>query len=858
MAIGTLFGSNPESSGLYGIATGTGNNPTVISQTYFEWFIFTTSAGTPATPTGGSWDFNTNTGTAPVGWTNAVTGVPLNSLWFSIAFVDSRNPTVIVWSTPGLISSQSVYATAYADVFTGNGSTVAWTLSNDPVVVNNTDVSINGVTQRPTTDYTISGTTLTTTTAAPLNAIILVKYRQALPLSYYGAASNVQFTPVGALTATNVQAAIAEVVTDLALSSGSSTVGFLQAGTGAVATTVQAKLRETVSVKDFGAVGNGVADDFLAINRAVAYILSIGGGTIYYPAGTYRITRSIRLDNFNVVTNTYNGQVLENVVHAGAGRDATTILADGFYACIFSSFPEPFIPSGSVSPSPVPGNLMASNVVIQDMTLDCNYDNVVDGGAAYGANYQTSPPAVSGWPNGYVGPSYWAADNYQYPIYFYYAEGLQVTNCRVKNSWYNGIEIYASARVQINDNFVENCGDKANYLGYYAGVQFDQRSNTISCSDNIIQNCGNGVVSVSGAGATSAVSDVVVADNVFFNIGPGNGVYATDFVQRWSVTGNVFDTLENQGIVFANNQPVWPATDLPKDILIANNTIKEFNLANNVGTAGIRALGHNFVISGNEITQTNNGVTANTFGIVVSDSGVTVGTNERKGMTIVGNRLAGNFPGANQSTNVINVSAANTHISANTIISTGSSAQAAIGIDADDVNISSNAIQGTWQYLSGNRGIHRISGLRPYVQDNRYGPLTAIHTTTASAPISGNNNVDFSGLTTVVDVDARANYDSATDSITPDLPGVYELTAVLRVTAASASTVQGVIELNNATSVAVGVQSVGAGDVATISLVGFVTLNGTDIIRLRCNVSSGNYVIETFTSMSAKFVRQTT
>jgi hypothetical protein len=295
MAIGTLFGVNPESSGLYGIATGTGSNPTVINQTYFEWFIFTTSAGTPATPTGGSWDFNSNTGTAPAGWFSFISGVPLNSLWFSVAFVDSRNPTVINWATPGLISSQSVYATAYADVFTGNGSTVAWTLTQDPVVVNNTDVSINGVTQVPTTDYTVSGTTLTTTTAAPLNAVILVKYRQALPLSYYGAASNVQFTPVGALTATNVQAAIAEVVSDFALSSGSSTVGFLQAGTGAVATTVQAKLRQTVSVKDFGAVGDGVANDTAAIQAAEDYATSLSVPVdLYFPAGVYAITASIQ------------------------------------------------------------------------------------------------------------------------------------------------------------------------------------------------------------------------------------------------------------------------------------------------------------------------------------------------------------------------------------------------------------------------------------------------------------------------------------------------------------------------------------------------------------------------------------
>lgn len=258
MAIGTLFGGGSESSGLYGIATGSAVNPVVVSQTYFEWFIFTTSVGQPATPTGGSWNFTSNIGTPPTGWTNAVTGVPLNSLWFSIAFVDSRNPLAITWSTPGLISSQSVYATAYADVFTGNGSTVAWTLSNDPVVVNNTDVSINGVTQVPGTDYTLSGTTLTTTTAAPLNTIILVKYRQALPLSYYGSASNVQYTP---------------------------------AGIGAVATNVQAKLRESVSVKDFGAVGDGVTDDTAAIQAAIN-----AHDYVVFPEGTYKVTSTVTVN----------------------------------------------------------------------------------------------------------------------------------------------------------------------------------------------------------------------------------------------------------------------------------------------------------------------------------------------------------------------------------------------------------------------------------------------------------------------------------------------------------------------------------------------------------------------------------
>lgn len=102
-------------------------------------------------------------------------------------------------------------------------------------------------------------------------------------------ATDISFAPVGAITSTNVQSAIAEVVTDLALSSGSSTVGYLPAGTGAVATTVQTKLRESVSVKDFGAVGNGSTDDSVAVYKAVDYAKSIGA-ELYFPAGVYRVT----------------------------------------------------------------------------------------------------------------------------------------------------------------------------------------------------------------------------------------------------------------------------------------------------------------------------------------------------------------------------------------------------------------------------------------------------------------------------------------------------------------------------------------------------------------------------------------
>lgn len=68
----------------------------------------------------------------------------------------------------------------------------------------------------------------------------------------------------------------------------SSNLDFIPAGTGAVTTTIQSKLRQIVSVTDFGAVGDGTTDNALAFQRAFNYANSIGGCGIYIPPGTYR------------------------------------------------------------------------------------------------------------------------------------------------------------------------------------------------------------------------------------------------------------------------------------------------------------------------------------------------------------------------------------------------------------------------------------------------------------------------------------------------------------------------------------------------------------------------------------------
>ena len=79
---------------------------------------------------------------------------------------------------------------------------------------------------------------------------------------------------------------------DQLLPGDASTVEFTPAGTGAVATTVQAKLRESVSVKDFGAVGDGVADDAAAIQAAID---ANPGDRIMFPNGKYLIGATLTI-----------------------------------------------------------------------------------------------------------------------------------------------------------------------------------------------------------------------------------------------------------------------------------------------------------------------------------------------------------------------------------------------------------------------------------------------------------------------------------------------------------------------------------------------------------------------------------
>lgn len=147
---------------------------------------------------------------------------------------------------------------------------------------------------------------------------------------------------------------------DLAAASGADIVGFQQAGAGSVHRTAQDKMREHVSVKDFGAVGNGIAIDGGLIQAA----LNSGAKSVYAPAGTFLLDHDLEVPAGVELYGAGQGKTIFRMVgHDTHGRNSA----------LFAKYE-----SIAISAAPAMVVLLGSNSSAHDFTCDGNGFNNYD------------------------------------------------------------------------------------------------------------------------------------------------------------------------------------------------------------------------------------------------------------------------------------------------------------------------------------------------------------------------------------------------------------------------------------------------------------------------------------------------
>jgi hypothetical protein len=331
-------------------------------------------------------------------------------------------------------------------------------------------------------------------------------------------------------------------------------VQFTQAGTGAVERTVESKLQDVVSVKDFGAVGDGVTNDRPALQGALNT-----GKNVFIPSGTYLFNSSI---SYSADNQRIYGDGNKSVLKSASG--SRYINTNGF-----------------------------DNVSFSDLCLD--------GSAGTNGGFQIT----GGSSNTLISNVYFTGGNQR--VWIWEADHIKIDGCTFDGTGYGVIQQanYVSSYVSVvnclakdmTGDFVEaNCTGGAPsffwtvanniYSGnvIYPGTGTEDRFVGFTGVQNIVID-GNNVEKCGGDAAVHLEDiggETIVSNNVFdnCNVSGGNSgyIYTSNNEEHILVTGNIFQRTDttigsasalavnsstyNNRVIFNNNRVVGTSNNL--------------------------------------------------------------------------------------------------------------------------------------------------------------------------------------------------------------------------------------------------------------------------------------------------------
>lgn len=393
-----------------------------------------------------------------------------------------------------------------------------------------------------------------------------------------------------------------------------------QGATGAVNRPINEKLAETVSVKDFGALGNGVADDAAAIQLAFS-----SGKSVYFPDGSYLMSSQVTATNDNICVDFGNATIINN--NTGGWIFAFGTSGDTFQSTGLRITGGNFT---QANPATTTGSNFIYIKAIKDFSVkNTILNNVGNGGICVEAgaesgvidnvtiNGRTAYSVCRGiWLQGatasdfstqYVDTNSITRNATPFPVYA--VKDVKIVNCTVIVPNY-GIYLMNAWNCVIDNCYVDTSGVGSTRC--IAVNNYSPGTRVTNCTLISDRSC-------TGILITQCSDNVIVANNIFKGSFGGNRAVYVQYLAKAFITNNQFTDLTTQnievnmgGFAHIKNNEFVRITKTNDHRAVYFNAIDPASVGTAIGSTGTVLVGSGVIFEGNLLDHVCLGVYSNT------------------------------------------------------------------------------------------------------------------------------------------------------------------------------------------------------------------------------------------------------